>query len=161
MKEAKKTVTYSIWEDIESLPELDRKLVLAANRATESAYAPYSNFFVGAALLLDDHSILKGSNQENAAYSVCLCAERNVLTTHGASDSDQGINAIAVVARHKTKELSEPVFPCGVCRQMMCEFEDRQKAPIRVLVHVPDGPCLIFSSARALLPFAFSGSVLR
>ena len=138
---------------ISDLNESDQELVALATKCADSAYAPYSNFFVGTALKLDDGTIVKGNNQENAAYPSGLCAERVALFSASANYPNVGIDTIAVYARPTKGET--PVSPCGSCRQVMSEYENKQDRPIRVLL-VNDLNVLEFTSSLDLLPLHFT-----
>ena len=132
----------------------DRLLLDAAIDATDTAYSPYSNFRVGAALLLDDGSIVKGSNQENIAYPSGLCAERTALFAAGVSHPDKAVKTLAIVARNPEGRLVA-AFPCGACRQVMAEQQGRQHAPLRVVCYLSDEKILVFENIESLLPFGF------
>ena len=116
------------------LSESDRKLLEAAIEATENAYAPYSNFHVGAALRLADGTIVKGSNQENIAYPSGLCAERTALFAAGSQHPDSVIETLAIVGRNQQGVLTA-ASPCGACRQVMAEVETRQGKKLRVICY--------------------------
>lgn len=143
----------------EELSEADRKLVEAAKTATRTSYAPYSNFRVGAALLLDNGEIITGSNQENAAYPVGCCAERTALFYAGAHYPDVPVRAIAIAARNSEGEfLTQPAAPCGMCRQALMETEHRL-GTIRVLLYGQNGTYCLRSVAD-LLPLVFTSDDL-
>lgn len=122
-------------------------LLNTAKEASEKAYAPYSNFKVGAALLLKDKTIIKGANVENASYGLSLCAERNAVSTAIAQGLESGIEAIAIYSPN-IKNCS----PCGACRQWLWEFEDGQD--IKIILENEDGSPLV-TSITALLPMGF------
>ncbi|WOO41982.1 cytidine deaminase [Rubellicoccus peritrichatus] len=105
----------------------------AAAEARERAYAPYSNFYVGAALLTTDGQIITGVNVENAAYSVAICAERSALAS-AVSQGHQQFEAVFVTARHRDYDLDDPVSPCGVCRQALFEFRRAAGQPLAVIM---------------------------
>ncbi|MBF9237540.1 cytidine deaminase [Hymenobacter sp. BT683] len=128
----------------------------AARDATANAYAPYSGFQVGAALLLADGTIFRGTNQENAAYPSGLCAERTALFGLAASQPGHApIVGMAVAARPIVGDFG-PALPCGACRQVMLEYESRQGQAIPLLLPSREGTILRFASLAALLPFNFS-----
>lgn len=131
----------------------------AARAATEHSYAPYSHFHVGASLLLDDGTIFQGTNQENAAFPSGLCAERTALFGLAASQPQRRIVGMAVAARPATGDFVA-VTSCGACRQVMAEYEHRQKAPIPLLLPGPNGSIYRFRSLSDLLPFGFSADDL-
>lgn len=131
----------------------------AARAATDHAYAPYSHFHVGAALLLDDGTIFRGTNQENAAFPSGLCAERTALFGLASSQPERRIVGMAVAARPATGDFVA-VTSCGACRQVMAEYEHRQKQAIPLLLPGPDGTVYRFRSLSDLLPFGFSADDL-
>ena len=140
-----------------TLAELDeaQKLVIeAAVAAIETSYSPYSKFAVGAALLLDDGSIIKGSNQENMAYPSGTCAERSALFTYGSKGLSNKILKLAVFARFHNSESLAFGAPCGGCRQVMLEYELKQNHPFEV-IFFHGNSYVISASAKSLLPFHF------
>lgn len=156
----------NIWklnfEEISTWEEAQKEDLLLLNKAKEvrkNAYAKYSNFKVGAAILLDDGTIVVGSNQENAAYPSGLCAERVAIFSAAANYPFSKIIKIAVVAG-KDEENTEPVAPCGACRQVLLEYEVKQKQPIVFLFSGVKGKVIKLSTCRDLLPFSFDGSLL-
>lgn len=146
--------------ELQELTEEDRELVLAAMDATQRSYSPYSHFCVGAALRLEDGTIFTGSNQENAAYSMVLCAERTAIFHAQHEHPTQHIASVAVAARTQRGFIQAPIPPCGACRQVMIEVEDRYKKPMRVLLYGTDG-IHVLESAKALLPFQFVGDSMK
>ena len=142
------------FENIEELTETDQNLILIARESAELAYAPYSGFFVGAAVLLANGTIIKGNNQENSDYTDGLCAERVALFYAQANYPDVPIVAIAVSAKKKGGEIVKLSQPCGSCRQVLVETEVRYRQPISIIL---DGneKIMIFENSESLLPFAF------
>ena len=150
---------YSITSEVcvykdEELCLEDRELVEAAKRATQQSYAPYSGFRVGAALRLEDGTVVTGSNQENASYPLGLCAERTAIFHAQHMHPDLSINALAIAAFANGHFTAAPIPPCGACRQVMLEVEDRYKRPMRVLLYGSEGIHIV-TSVKALLPFQF------
>jgi len=144
---------------LDSVTELSAEELQAmelAQQAAADAYAPYSNFLVGAALVLEDGSMFKGSNQENAAYPSGLCAERTALFALSAHHPKSKIKLLAVTARRRDEQDFLPAMPCGACRQVMAEYEFKQKEPIPVLLQATDGKYYRFKSVADLLPFQFT-----
>ena len=139
---------------VSELPEDDQKLVNAAREASKSAYAPYSKFFVGAALKLENGKIIKGNNQENAAFPTGLCAERVALFYANATYPDVSVKAIAVTASNHQGIVDGPVRPCGSCRQALSEAEFRFNQPIKVILDGKD-KIQVLEGVDSLLPFAF------
>jgi len=148
------TIEYAEYQELAALSDTDQKLVLYAQEATKTAYAPYSKYNVGAAILLENGEIIKGSNQENAAYPSGLCAERTALFTYGCLNSNLKIDAIAISAT-RDRSLFLPCAPCGACRQVMMEYEVKQNAGMRVIFQQYHGKILIFKSVKDILPFFF------
>lgn len=140
----------TVWE----LSETDKDLVLAAREAAGKAYAPYSGFHVGAALKLADGQIVTGNNQENAAYPVGLCAERVALFHAHACFPEVAVEVIAVTAFTKNGIVSQPVKPCGSCRQALVESEFRFRKPMRIILD-GNNKIQVFEGMDNLLPFAF------
>ena len=133
----------------------DRELIQAAAKAMENAYAPYSHFHVGAALLLENGEIITGCNQENAAFPVTICAERNALFTAGNLYPDVKIEAIAIAARNAQGFLSHPISPCGSCRQVMIETETRHQHPLRIVLYGTEG-IYVLEGIATLMPLSFN-----
>lgn len=145
---------------MEELPDEERELVARAIEATGHAYAKYSNFRVGAAIRLSDGAILIGANQENAAFPSGLCAERTAIFAAQAQYPEESIEMLAIAARNENGFLRNPVTPCGSCRQVMLEVEDRYQRPMKVLLYGTDGVYVI-NSAKDLMPLSFIGDSLR
>ena len=143
--------------DVEELSESDRQLVERAKAMTATSYSPYSEFRVGAAILLQDGQIFCGSNQENAAYPVGSCAERAAFFYAQANAPEVPPVAIAIAAFTGGHFLEKPISPCGMCRQALLEAETRYGVPIRVLLYGCDGVYVV-DSIRDLLPLTFDGS---
>jgi len=145
----------------EHLNAEDQELMRHALNASSEAYAPYSNFFVGAAARLNSGIILTGSNQENASYPVGVCAERVLLGIVASQHPQIPINTMAITYQSKNRESNIPVSPCGMCRQALLEFENRVSQPMRLLLGGVKGEVLIIDSTRLLLPLAFESSYLK
>src|SRR5690554_2908143 len=138
------------------LPEDIRLLLSKAQEAAENAYAPYSNFLVGCALLIENGEILIGNNQENASYPAGICAERVVLAYAHANWPQNKPLRIAVVARRRDQESYSYVTPCGICRQTISEYENKFNSPIEIYMLSDDGQVLKASGIDMLLPFKFT-----
>jgi len=133
-----------------------KNLIKKANYQTTLAYAPYSNFYVGAALLLSNGKIIGGSNQENASYPLCMCAERVALYTYSSQKRSVSIKAIAITADNPKLDKLEPCMPCGACRQVLLEYEIRQNKPIKLYATSKNSSLTIYSpQSKLLLPHAF------
>lgn len=144
----------------DALDETEKKLFDAAFAAREKAYAPYSQFYVGCALLLDNGVIATGSNQENAAYPSGLCAERTTVYWSSANYPGVSIKKIFVIGAPKNALTSLPVSPCGACRQSILEYEAAQKENIELYFASINGEIYKTASVRDLLPFSFDASFL-
>ncbi|KFC22001.1 cytidine deaminase [Epilithonimonas lactis] len=153
-------INFQTYPSYNDLPELEKTLFDKAKSVRENAYAPYSNFFVGCALLLENGEIITGSNQENAAYPSGLCAERTAIFWTSANYPDVKIKKIFVVGGPKDVLSSTPIPPCGGCRQSILEYEAKQKDEIEIYFASPDGEIIKTKSIRDLLPFSFDGSFL-
>ena len=140
----------------DELSPIDLQLIQKARAASANAYAPYSNFWVGAAILLQNGDIIQGNNQENAAYPSGICAERSAIYWIGANYPKEEIKTIAVTARQANAVDFLPVTPCGACRQAILEYEEKQENPIKMLLEGNDGYIRIIKSAGDLLPLKFT-----
>ncbi|MBU2997174.1 cytidine deaminase [Cellulophaga baltica] len=138
----------------------DITLMEQAVGARSNAYAPYSNFQVGAAVLLENGEVIIGNNQENASYPSGLCAERVAIFHAGAKFPGITIKAIAITATSKNFVVDEPAAPCGNCRQAMIEYEQKQKTPVKILMMGEKGNVIKFNSLSDILPLAFDNSFL-
>jgi cytidine deaminase len=156
MRHRKLETNIRIYDRADELSEADQTLLKAAARAMDLAYAPYSNFKVGAAVRLADGAIVIGSNQENAAYPMCLCAERVALGNASLNHPTEKLQTLAIRVRNEKKAIPEPAAPCGSCRQAISEMEDRQQQPIRILMQGDDDLVYEVESGQALLPLGFN-----
>lgn len=154
MKELKQEISIRKYL-YEELSDSDKRLIEAAKEATKRSYAPYSHFNVGAVVLLEDGTIVAGSNQENAAYPSGLCAERTALFHAGSQYPDKAVTALAIAASNSEGFTELPVTPCGACRQVLLETEMRYKHPIRVLMY---GAAFTYEilGTKDLLPLSFT-----
>ena len=153
MKHLKIEINYDFVSESELSAE-DQELVTRAKEATKNSYANYSHFYVGAALRLENGEIIIGANQENAAFPSGLCAERTAVFAAQAQHPEQPIKTLAIAARNANGFLKEPISPCGPCRQVILEVEDRYKQPVRILLYGTDGVYVI-DNVKDLLPFCF------
>jgi len=149
------TIEYKLLDNWNQLNESDRLLVDKAFDACNRAYAPYSKFHVGAAVLLDNGVIVEGNNQENVAYPSGLCAERVALFYAGANYPTSKVDTICIVAKGDLLPIENLLTPCGACRQVMIETENRQKKAFRTILVSQNNKVMIFETALDLLPFAF------
>lgn len=143
----------------EELTDQQRQLVDCAKDNTKRSYCPHSHFQVGAAALLANGVVVNGANQENAAYPSGLCAERTALFAAGVEYPDVPVVALAIACYTKGAFLAEPGSPCGGCRQVMVETEERGGVPMEILLYGENGT-IVVKSAKDLLPLNFDGSVL-
>ena len=160
MKEINTGTSAFIFQDIDELSTVDKNLMEAAIQAAKNAYAPYSGFSVGAALLMDDNSIIIGNNQENAAYPSGMCAERVAIWKAGSSYLNKKVKKIAITAISSNKKLDKPVGPCGACRQTLLEYEVNQKEAMEIFFMGEIGNVVKANSIASLLPFSFDSSYL-
>ncbi len=160
MKEVKKESILQVYDDISELPEDIQSLMSSAIQVRNNAYAPYSKFNVGAALLLENGEVIVGSNQENASYPSGLCAERTAIYYAGAKFPDVKILTMALTASSKNKITDKPIPPCGACRQAIAEYELKQEQPIEIYFMGSIGKVARSRSLANLLPFIFESSVL-
>lgn len=139
--------------------ELDIKrfeLVFEAKKAVSRAYAPYSNFYVGAAIELENGEIIQGNNQENAAYPSGLCAERVAIYYAGSQFPNVKIKAIAITCKSINEVVEQPISPCGSCRQAIAEYESKQGQKIEIIMTGELGKVIIAESIESLLPLMFT-----
>ena len=160
MKKLSRTTDWYVL-DQEELKGDDLMLVNAAKEATAGSWSPYSGFKVGAALLLDDGTIVTGSNQENAAYPSGLCAERTALFSAGHLFPGKAVTALAIAARNNDGYTSQPITPCGACRQVLAETEQRGGRPIRFILYGTQGTMIINDGTDAILPFCFGADSMK
>jgi cytidine deaminase len=147
------------FETFKTLEELDSEskyLVHKAKEATSLAYAPYSKFYVGAALILEDEAIVIGSNQENASYPLCMCAERVAIYCASVQHPKKKILKMAIVAHKKNHKELVAAAPCGACRQVLLEFELKQQSAIQIILLSSSQQWIKCTSAASLLPISFS-----
>lgn len=159
MKEKNISVNYLEYGSLAEMEATDVGLVNEAITIAGKSYTPYSNFPVGAAVLLDNGAVFSGNNQENIAYPSGTCAERSVLNYVHGNFPDNKIKAIAITALKSTSSV--PVTPCGFCRQVIVEIEQKQGLAIRVILHKIGGTTYVFDSAVSLLPLAFEDAYLK
>ncbi len=153
-------IRLSVYSSMEELSSSDQNLILSARQASTTAYAPYSNFKVGAAVLLSNGECILGSNQENAATPAGTCAERSALNWIGANRAAYHIECIAITAINQNGDQASGLSPCGICRQALAEFQNRQAKPIRILLDDKKGITEI-SNAFDILPLGFNASSLN
>jgi cytidine deaminase len=160
MKEIKLESQMRVYEDVSELKPEDQELLQLARNTLDQAYAPYSGFKVAAVVRLTSGELVSGTNIENAAYPLCLCAERSALAAAESQYPGPLIDAMAITVRSEKKEIAKPATPCGSCRQVISEQEQRQQAPIRIILQGSSGPVYEFNSIAPLLPLSFNKDFL-
>jgi cytidine deaminase len=161
MKENKFEFNYKVFDSIEELPEDLIGLLKEARNITAHAYAPYSNFQVGAVAKMSNGEIVGGSNQENASFPAGLCAERVLLSSVSTLYPGMPIDTIAISYKSENVKSDHPISPCGICRQSLQEYEGRVNHPIQLILGGMTGPVYVIDSATRLLPLAFTSEELR
>lgn len=151
-------ITYKVTSFEELSIEL-QALINASEMAVLTSHAPYSDFHVGAAILLEDGQIIKGSNQENVSYPIGFCAERTVLSAKVAIAPKAKITDIAISVLSGTGKILPPIPPCGICRQVLLEQEQKQKSPIKVYLSGNNKEIIVVDTIQDLLPFQFDDSI--
>ncbi len=151
------------YEDISKLNEGDAALLLEARKITQKAYAPYSNFLVGAAAIFANGEKVFGTNQENASYPVGICAERVLLASASMIQTDEPILTMAISYNNLSRNggSDRPISPCGMCRQSLAEYELRTNHPMRLVMSGMEGKVIVVQSASQLLPFSFSSNSMK
>jgi len=160
MKEISITSTFTIFDSVSELPTTVFSLMEQAVEIRKKAYAPYSHFRVGVAILLDNDKIVLGSNQENAAYSSGLCAERVAIFSAGALYPEAKIIKMAITATADHNPTLTPIPPCGACRQSISEYEIKQEQPIEIYFMGESGSIYKSDSLKNLLPLMFDKKLL-
>ncbi|NMH24352.1 cytidine deaminase [Flavobacterium solisilvae] len=160
MKEISINTSFTVYQSVAELPQDVQSLMEQAIEIRKKAYAPYSKFRVGAALLLDNGKVVLGSNQENAAYPSGLCAERVAIFQSGAIYPEAKIVKMAVSAASDTNKTTTPIPPCGACRQSISEYEFKQEYPIEIYFMGESGEVYLSKSISNLLPLTFDKNFL-
>ena len=160
IKKVQLQASFEIFDSFSDLSKEDSDLMRAAENAIKGAYAPYSHFQVGAAVLLEGGDIVTGNNQENAAYPSGMCAERVAIWSAASQYPGVAVKKIALSVKATDKVVDKPVSPCGACRQTLLEYEVKQKEPIAVLFKGEIGKIIKANSLVDLLPFSFDESFL-
>jgi cytidine deaminase len=160
MNKSSYSFQYEVFNSIDDLNKEDAWLLQHAKDVSKTAYAPYSHFQVGAAARLLNGEIVKGTNQENAAYPVGLCAERVLLSAAATLFPQVPIEVMAISYRSDRIKSDHPISPCGICRQTLQEYELRLHTPIRLILGGMSGKVFIIEKASSLLPLSFSGGDL-
>ncbi len=149
---------YEVYDSVDDLPDADAQLLKEARETTAAAYAPYSKFNVGAVARLVNGELVAGTNQENAAYPVGICAERVLLASAATIHPNVAIDTMAISYHNTLGKSEHPISPCGMCRQSLVEYEERMSQPIRLILSGMEGKVVVIEEANSLLPLSF-GSV--
>lgn len=152
---------YLRYPSLDDLPEAEKKLLKEAQLVAKQAYAPYSNFKVGAAAMMLNGEMVTGTNQENASYPAGLCAERVLLSTASSIYPGVALNTMAISYESNTGNHHQPISPCGICRQSLVEFQIRFNHPIKLILGGQTGEIWVFEQAGLLLPFGFEPAHLK
>jgi cytidine deaminase len=160
MKKITITTQFTAYKEVNELPDDIQNIMKQAIAVRKNAYAPYSRFRVGVAILLDNEKIVLGSNQENAAYPSGLCAERVAIFQAGAIYPQAKILKMAITAASDTNQTTTPIPPCGACRQSIAEYETKQDTPIQIYFMGELGDIYKSESLKNLLPFMFDKNFL-
>ncbi len=155
------TTEFEVYGSENDLNSHEQSLLKKAQLSMKNAYAPYSNFLVGAAILLENGEIVVGNNQENAAYPSGLCAERVAIFHASAIHPGVPVTAIAVCCKASGSVIETPVPPCGACRQVIAEYETKYDSPIRIIMQGEKGKVYASNNIEALLPLMFNRKYLK
>lgn len=161
MKKEEYRFGFDVYDSSDDLSAADKLLIDAARKITEKAYAPYSNFQVGAVALLENGETISGTNQENASYPVSICAERVLLASAAMLHTNVPVLTMAIAYHNLQGNSDHPVSPCGMCRQYLSEYEDRMNQPIRLILSGMKGSVFIVEKAGQLLPLSFGSEDLK
>lgn len=151
---------YEQHKSTRKLTDIQRAVLKEAKKALKKSYSPYSGFQVAAAIELANGEILSGANYENAAYPLCLCAERVTLAVAASQYPNMRVIRMAVTVKSKEHPQTKPAAPCGACRQVILETETKQKKPMEIILQAEKGDILVIAEGRSLLPFGFDGDSL-
>src|SRR4030095_3265868 len=161
MRKGAYSFSFEEYEDIAELGQIEAALLKTARKLTANAYAPYSQFLVGAVARLQNGEIITGTNQENASFPVGLCAERALMAAAATLYPDVPIEVMAISYKSNNGNSNHPISPCGMCRQAMQEFEERTGSPIKLVLGGQEGKIIVLKSSAMLLPLAFTANELK
>jgi len=150
-----------LYDSIDELNDEDAMLLREARNVTQFAYAPYSNFKVGAFAKLENDKTVSGTNQENASFPAGICAERTLLSTASSLFPGVGVDTIAISYNNLNRKSDRPISPCGICRQSLVEFQDRTKKQIRIILSGMEGKIQVIENAKDLLPLVFGADDMK
>ena len=160
MKKLEIKTSFQVFEAVEELGEAGQQLLAAAKSALANAYAPYSNFSVGAAVRLQNGKVITSSNYENAAYPLTVCAEHSALIAAANQYPDSPVVAVAITVKNPSQVIDQPALPCGSCRQVIHETELKNKHEIQVILQGETGMIYVFEKGSDMLPLAFDSHFL-
>ena len=152
---------FEIFASLDDCSSNVKALMNHAKNNLGHSFSPYSKFKVSCSLLLANGKIINGTNQESSSIPVGICAEANALYYSGNTFPKESVKMMAITAFSSAKEINFPIPPCGSCRQVICDFENRQKKPIKIYLQGKEGEVWAFDSIESLLPFSFDGSFLE
>ncbi len=152
---------YQQYKSAKKLSKSQKAVLKEAKKALKKSYSPYSGFQVAAAIELSNGVILSGANYENAAYPLCLCAERVALAAAAALHPNVAIIRMAVTVKSKEHPQTKPASPCGACRQVILETEVKQKQPMEIILKGQRGDIIVIAEGKTLLPLGFNADVLN
>lgn len=155
MRKEEISFEYEVYDSLEELNAADAALLKEARAMTANAYAPYSQFLVGAVARMKNGATVSGTNQENAAYPVGICAERVLMSVAAVLHPNEPIDTMAISYLNTKGSSAVPVSPCGMCRQALKEFEQRTASPVRLILSGASGAIFVISRSTQLLPFSF------
>jgi cytidine deaminase len=161
MRKVDLQLSYLVYESLQELSAEDQTLMQRAVQASNNAYAPYSQFYVGCAILLENGETIIGNNQENVAYPSGICAERVAIFAASAQYPGVAVKTMAITAHSIIMDPDTPITPCGACRQVVAEYESQFKKPIRILLLNPNGEVMEANSIDVFLPFMFKAEGLK
>ena len=161
MKHEEFKFNFTVFDSINELNASDAELLSEARKITAFAYAPYSNFKVGAYARLVNGAFVSGTNQENASFPAGICAERTLMSTAASLFPGVGIHTIAISYHNMNGNSNHPISPCGICRQSFFEFQERTCHPIRIILGGLEGNVQIIENATSLLPLVFGARDMK
>jgi cytidine deaminase len=161
MDERQYSFAFKVYNSIDELNNEDALLLRKAREITHNAYAPYSHFSVGAVARLNNGAFINGTNQENASFPAGICAERVLLSSVSSQYLSNAIEAIAISYYNQNVASDKPVSPCGICRQTLLEYEERQEQPIRLILGGMEGEVYVIPRASLLLPLSFGSKIMK
>lgn len=160
MRKHELKTSFLIFDSAEELSPKEQDLLAMAKHALANSYSPYSNFKVGAAVMVKNGAMMGSSNYENAAYPLCVCAEHSALITAANHFPGVPVVTLAITIKNPAKIIDTPALPCGGCRQVIRETEERNGQDIKLILQGETGPIYVFENGKGILPLSFGGSFL-